>query len=116
MADVAELLNNRSRAASQPALSLSRRCAPPASAATWTARCPPKRTDAKDDLPSSVGRGSAARSVRRGAAGYGGASYPTPLSLDAVVAPKGSRSPLSPYPSHLIPPARKRPVAPSEPR
>ena len=60
--------------------------------------CPPKRTDAKDGLAPRWAAENAARSLRPGAARYGGASYPAPLSLAAVVVPNAVRAaePLSP--------------------
>ena len=69
--------------------------------------CPPKRTDAKDGLTPRWAAENAARSLRPGAARYGGASYPAPLSLAAVVVPNAVRAaePLSP--PHLAAPFAK---------
>ena len=99
-ARAAELPNDRSRMPVSPRLASMVDALPRRLPRRGQLRCPPKRTDAKDGPAPRWAADRAPRHIRPGAARYGGASYPTPLSLAAVVVPNAVRAaePLSPPP------------------
>ena len=99
-ADAAERLPDRSRPPVSPRLASVLDVLPRRLPRRGRLVRPPKRTDANDGVAPRWAAENEARSLRPGAARYGGASYPAPLSLAAVVVPNAVRAaePLSPPP------------------